>query len=46
MEREREGLAVLTLDLVRPRPIDIRAESDRWKPSRGVVGPLSRGEGV
>ena len=40
------GLAVFRLVLLRPRPIDILAESERWKPSRGVVGALSRGEGV
>ena len=40
------GLGVLKLFLLRPRPIDILVESDLLKPSRGVGGPLSRGEGV
>ena len=44
------GLADFRLLLLRPRPMDILAESERWKPSRGVVGPLGvclrRGEGV
>ena len=38
------GLFKLFLDLL--RPIDIRAESERWKPSLGVGGPLSLGGGV
>ena len=40
------GLGVFKLFLDLPRPIDIRAESDLWKPSLGVGGPLRRGEGV
>ena len=40
------GLGLLKLFLDRPRPIDILEESDLLKPSLGVGGPLSLGEGV
>ena len=47
LRETEEGLGgVLRLFLLRPRPIDIRAESDLWNPSRGVEGPRSRGEAV